>query len=1152
MYYHQRCYLDYTRKSTLVKLKNSTVATHTPSENVVSATCIQSDPAVSEVFQFVRSSVLSAKRTVTIKHLTTIYTTVHHTSAIMRPDKMKNALIKEFGEELVFCRPSHRNLPEVVCAAEHLHTLVADLHYRAADSNTCESDCELVMGSESNRGDEDSGDGGSGDEHNISCSRHDNDDDADDGGPAGDCDDGDGSIDPCNDMDLGLDVSSDDFSSVDHSEDSASDDGSTSLSSSTCESAYEEGEEEREVVVMSKGEASHARRSARRPQCDTELKFTTADVRTVYHAARTLRIHCLEHGRPLSLATSQRLSFNSALKSVPPLLHNFLVWLITDSHHDDISSSCITTDDAVERNVCSIGQDLMFATTNAVPPKHVVLALTVHHLFRSKKLITILNRYGHCIAYPQVAEWETTMASKNVRDGVCMEDVPPSIDSARPFFHVVDNNDLNEETRDGKGTMHCTNTIIVQPNSVAVTADRPLSLVRSAKRKRSLSLLPESVPDSLRVMKTNPRPISALSDCPLDVCPSDNSQAKLHDFVWVLARSSEDGSIFKPSVSETDSSVMQHEQSVPGWTAFNALASKGNIPAQSTIAYCPVVNASPTEISTVYAVLSKCHVRCSRAGLPYTIVVADQAIYAKALEVVLQRPAELKNVVLRLGAFHTASTFISIIGKRFKDAGLFDILVESGVGGAAAVTSALNGRQYNRAVRFIKVVYEGLERLRWCEFAETVDNSNSSLELHTLTSAMKELQACITDDNLVVVESSPILHDLYRRYAKFCDERCRKFPNFNFWSSFLDMALLLLRFIRASRVGDWNLHLSCILQMLPWCFSYDRLNYARYLTLYWLQMTNLGNTHPEALAFLKNGGLSVQRSTCPFAMVAADMAIEQSINRPTKTQGGIIGFSRDPSAVQRWVLTSHERAEVADTCLEHCGLDAKSEEGNRFHKECHTTRMIADEKDVSRILSAVSSFVNPFTTAADYADTKLVSLSSCVEASDSATNDLLKAEERGTMLFQAFVRDRLTADPPVTKFHDPMKKMNLETFTPKKPKSGSGRLHREASLLRTDYSVFSRIALIAQTREMDLREVLSYPLGPYPWSLATLSGSLMKTSKAALLHLLKTDTPAPASTASSSALLLGEFCSVRFLVSVACSLTIVILVFCIALFRHML
>ena len=61
------------------------------------------------------------------------------------------------------------------------------------------------------------------------------------------------------------------------------------------------------------------------------------------------------------------------------------------------------------------------------------------------------------------------------------------------------------------------------------------------------------------------------------------------------------------------------------------------------------------------------------------ICVFDQAIYAKAFEVKCKEYEKFKPIVLRLGTFHTICTLISLIGKRFQDAGLKDLLIETGV-----------------------------------------------------------------------------------------------------------------------------------------------------------------------------------------------------------------------------------------------------------------------------------------------------------------------------------------------------------------------------------------------------------------------------------------------------------------------------------------
>lgn len=65
-----------------------------------------------------------------------------------------------------------------------------------------------------------------------------------------------------------------------------------------------------------------------------------------------------------------------------------------------------------------------------------------------------------------------------------------------------------------------------------------------------------------------------------------------------------------------------------------------------------------------------------------------------------------------------------------------------------------------------------------------------------------------------------------------------------FWMSYIGMVEILLCLIRASREGNWMMHLAAIRAIIPWFFAYDKLNYARYLTYYYAQMSRLETDHP--------------------------------------------------------------------------------------------------------------------------------------------------------------------------------------------------------------------------------------------------------------------------------------------------------------------
>ena len=61
--------------------------------------------------------------------------------------------------------------------------------------------------------------------------------------------------------------------------------------------------------------------------------------------------------------------------------------------------------------VSSTGQDICRVVTNGdwKLPKHILLSMTVRHLYRNKQLTTLLNRLGHCEGHAFSTELETSI-----------------------------------------------------------------------------------------------------------------------------------------------------------------------------------------------------------------------------------------------------------------------------------------------------------------------------------------------------------------------------------------------------------------------------------------------------------------------------------------------------------------------------------------------------------------------------------------------------------------------------------------------------------------------------------------------------------------------------------------------------------------------
>ena len=80
--------------------------------------------------------------------------------------------------------------------------------------------------------------------------------------------------------------------------------------------------------------------------------------------------------------------------------------------------------------------------------------------------------------------------------------------------------------------------------------------------------------------------------------------------------------------------------------------------------------------------------------------------------------------------------------------------------------------------------------------------------------------------------------------------------------------------------------------MIPWCFSHDNTNYARYLSSYYAEMSNLQSEHPNVHHYSEAGGFSVLLgSENPFGKVPVDQTVEETVNGDTQTAGVIKGFS---------------------------------------------------------------------------------------------------------------------------------------------------------------------------------------------------------------------------------------------------------------------
>ena len=245
-------------------------------------------------------------------------------------------------------------------------------------------------------------------------------------------------------------------------------------------------------------------------------------------------------------------------------------------------------------------------------------------------------------------------------------------------------------------------------------------------------------------------------------------------------------------------------------------------------------------------------------------------------------------------------------------------------------------------------------------------------------------------------------------------------------------------------------------------------------------MSHLPEEHPDAFEYLSSAGLSVQLSNSnPFGRVPLHQTCEEKVIKDTQTSGGTKGFSLKPSTISKYYLVAEYRSTFLRQLKDMPHINSSSSK----HNDLQHSKIMRDEPDVNNIISLLQdTWLNPFNP--DLQD--LVCLSTGKVAS-----------------FEVEDEQRLECDPPNVKFHDILKKAKLKTFTDLNKKIKVKASNNQEVVLKAKRRLFAQMIVIADSRNLQMSEVLAHPLGPLPWTLAKPDDTLRKTNKASLAKELQ-------------------------------------------------
>ena len=397
-----------------------------------------------------------------------------------------------------------------------------------------------------------------------------------------------------------------------------------------------------------------------------------------------------------------------------------------------------------------------------------------------------------------------------------------------------------------------------------------------------------------------------------------------------------------------DIDIQPGTQQCPSWSSFNSAHCTTKLDT-SVIGYCPMLNYPSTDPKTIYTVMSNLQKMMCTLNQKHAIITFDLALYKIAKEIQWSRPIEFGNVIIRLGGFHIITNYLSALGTMHASSGLKEVLVESGVLTGVTVNQVFAGKHYKRGVMVHKLLYEVLSRLKLLSLGEWLESSGMDDPLESIEISHDSSQEILQQAAERVIQS-----------MKEFDSSVGEATMFQFWDMYRQSVQVLLCFIRSERTGNWELYLDSMRAMLPVMFSYDRCNYSRWLPIYIADMLNLHVTAPEVYEKFSKGAFAINRSGNSFAGLPTDMVLEQTINRDSKTSGGLIGISNDPNTRMKWFITTHLRASLL-TAQREIFTGSRSDVEVSSQHENTTTMTMQDEAWLQAIISVFERFrIKPF------------------------------------------------------------------------------------------------------------------------------------------------------------------------------------------------
>lgn len=470
---------------------------------------------------------------------------------------------------------------------------------------------------------------------------------------------------------------------------------------------------------------------------------------------------------------------------------------------------------------------------------------------------------------------------------------------------------------------------------------------------------------------------------------------------------------------------------------------------------------SPAMIKHSLSVIQKAVELLNQNQVP--IVAFDQPLYAIAKKIQWIWPESFgeKNFVIMFGGLHIELTALKALGKWLDNSGWVAAITQSGLASAGTADSFLKASHITKTRHAHQVTVAALHIL-------------------------KKKAYVLYCENITVPKS----------FMMWKSDMEKEIPMFMFWSTTIKFQLTVLNFVRSIREQRFDLYKAALIELMPWFFSLDHPNYARWISVHINDMYQLDDKHPFIAEKFREGKFTVNKTGNNFSSIAIDHAHEQN-NKCVKGDGGVIGLTEDSAQLLRWMVSGPEIARLVNdfqadvNIVKHCEEDVKSK---RHHEQINSVQKTF-KKQVDKLCEVFEECGNPFAESSQ----DLIVLDTRDIVEESVITTVKTIHNIGKNQFDTFMKERVIGR--TVSLFQPIKGNKLPLFSRPKPKKKTA-LMQEVSTLKQNCSLFSQLYISCQVREGNLDDFFSHENQNSPPSISQ-HGKLRFGQKSQLLECLE-------------------------------------------------